>query len=147
VYSLFLCGCNYLRTFPLYSKVYIEHPEKIQIFDESKWVNNPYYEGSDRHKRVSQLKTAVEFYINSHPNTKPEISNAMRNLIIVKGMNKSEALIIAGSPTKKILKNGKEIWLYKKWPDLFSWYYKWGKLKFKDDILFDIEQHCIDIYK
>lgn len=146
ILSLDLMGCNYLRTFPLYSEIYTEHTDKVQLFDERLWMNNQFYQGSDRQKDVSKLKQSVEAYLKSNPNTRPELAEAMRELIFSKGMSPAEVMAVAGKPSSRSLKDNEEVWIYKK-DGLLSWYYRWGKLTFKNNLLVDIEAQHIEIYK
>ena len=143
-----LCGCNYLRTFPLYSEVYVQYYNEIQLFNEKIWVNKLYYKKSDKFKRAEAIKKLVSAYKNENPNVDFVILEAMENFKLVTGMKKLEAEIIAGKPSQKYRnKLGHEVWLYKKWPDVFTWYYKWGKLEFENNMLINIEAQHIDIEK
>jgi len=144
---LLITGCNYLRTFPLESKLYTEHLSEVQIFDESIWHDNLYYENSSKQKSILEIKRKIEIYIQENPNRNKQMIIALKNFTIRKGMNKIEILILAGNPTKKSFKDNNEVWLYKKWPDPFAWYYKWGKLTFSEGVLIDIVAQRIDIYK
>lgn len=146
ILSLNLMGCNYLRTFPLYSEIYTEHADKVQLFDERKWLSNQFYQGSDKQLEVSELKQSVETYLKSNPNTKPKVAEAMRELVFSKGMSQAEVMVVAGKPSSRFFKDNEEIWIYKK-DGLFRWYYGWGKLTFRNTLLADIETQYIKIYK
>jgi hypothetical protein len=131
----------------LKTEIYTEHCKKVQIYNESVWLNNPYYPGSDRQIKASQIRRAVKDYLDSHPDTKSTVSEAMNNFTIITGMTKTEAAIIVGNPSRKRTENDHRIWVYTKDTYPFIWYYKKGKLIFKNDILIDIEIQHIDIYK
>lgn len=142
-----LVGCNHLRAFPLESEVYIRHYDEVQLFDESKWINNPYYIGSDKYKAVESKKELIDEYRSKNPDASIKNLEAMNAFKLVVGMNKEEVEIMAGKPSQKYNDERGEVWVYKRWPDTFAWYYKWGKLKFENDVLVDIEAQQININK
>ena len=145
--AMFL-GCNSLRAFPLQSEVYTKHYDEVQLFDESKWINNPYYKDSEKHRKIEAKKGQIEEYYRKNPDANIKNLEAMRAFKLAKGMNKEEVEIIAGKPSQKHRnKLGHEVWFYRKWPDMFAWYYKWGKLEFEDNVLIDIEAQHVDIEK
>ena len=65
-------------------------------------------------------------------------------LIFQKGMTAEQIILVVGEPRrKKILKGKSEQWVYSgARGGVLQWYYQWGKLKFHDGYLVDIEvQH------
>ena len=148
LFLLLFGGCNYFRTFPLYSEVYTKNYEEIQIFDESKWIDNPYYKGSERYEWADEKKKAIGEYRSKNSNVDAKILKVMGAFKLVVGMSKIEAEIIAGKPTHKSKNElGQDVWIYKRSSDLSSWYYQWGKLRFENDLLIGIEAQHIDIRK
>lgn len=151
-----LVGCasigNHFREFPLYSEVWIEHPEYVYIFEGS---NMDYFlnhlPDSDFTKTYLRIKARISDYINEHKNISSDISVALERLKIKRGMTKEQVILVVGKPTnKKMLKDNSELWIYKgdrhKIGEV-TWYYDWGKLKFQNEVLADIEVKYIKIYK
>lgn len=140
--SLSLVGCNYLREFPLYSEVYVETPDSIRLdyYDDPAWWDYP---------TLSSIRKRVEAYLAANPHVSPDVQAALRALEIRKGMDKSQVLLVVGEPTRKQgLPDGREEWLYKKdVAGTLRWYYHWGKLRFQNGILADIEVQRAKIYK
>jgi len=135
--ALFLTSCNHLRTFPLYSEVYIEHPVSIKI---------NYYEISDY--TTPEMRSAykrVESYLNKNPNTSFSIKTALRALRVEKGMSKEQVRLIIGKPWRKeILDNTSELWIYEKYDEKD---YRFllvlndlSKLKFKNGVLIEYDR-------
>ena len=134
-----VAGCNYLRTFPLYSEVWIEHPEHIKLFED---YNIDYFiqslPDSDVTKTYLSTKAQVSDYLDKHKDLSKDISTALNELKIKKGMTTGQVILVIGEPAKKkISKDGIELWVYNQ-SGIRQWYYKWGKLRFKDGILVKI---------
>lgn len=152
---ILLSGCNYFRTFPLYSEVRIEHPESIQLFDD--YIIGLKEEAIKKGqiaygtKIYSKIKNRITDYLSEHKNISSEIMNALGHFRIIPGINTDEVLLLVGQPTRIIKsKNGGETWVYsgdRSKIEEWDWYYKWGKLKFEGGILKDIEIQSIDIWK
>ena len=131
-------GCNYLRTFPLYSELHVAHPDFIalQYLDDPRWWD---------YATLSSIRQSVADYIISHPNLRPDISESLRHLTIRKGMDTEQVLAVLGPPKKRqTLADAMEIWTYDgRKGGVRSWYYSWGKLQFNRGILMDIEVEYI----
>lgn len=140
--SLSLVGCNYFREFPLYSEVHVETPGSIQLdyYDDPAWWDYP---------TLSSIRKRVDTYLKANLDVSPNVRDSLRELQIKKGMDKEQVLSVIGEPTKKqFLPDGREEWLYR--ADVagtLRWYYRWGKLRFQNGILSDIEVHRAKIYK
>ncbi|MEW6170761.1 MAG: hypothetical protein AB1472_04325 [Candidatus Omnitrophota bacterium] len=153
---LFITGCNYLRTFPLYSEVRVEHPENILLFNDyfANLMEKSIKENRlDLHsvKIYSKLKERILNYLSQKKDINENIILALKEFKVIRGMNTSEVALVLGKPTKKIeLDNNNESWIYlgdRSGVEEWDWYYKWGKAIFQNGILTDIEIQTIDIYK
>jgi outer membrane protein assembly factor BamE (lipoprotein component of BamABCDE complex) len=98
-------GCNYLRTFPLYSEVYVEYPEFIQL---------TYHELSDYSSpELVEAHGRVLGYLKKNPATAWAVAAALKSLRIEKDMSKEQVMLILGSPDKKLVLNeSMESWSY-----------------------------------
>lgn len=133
------CGCG---------RVIGIESDKVQLFNESTWLDTSFYKGSKREVEVSELKRRVENYISTHPQIEPSIAEAMRALTIKKGMRQEQVYVLSGEPYKKIEKaNNEEIWIYKK--DTNS-YYIWNEggasLIFVDGTLIKIKIDKLKVF-
>lgn len=140
---IFLSGCNYLRKFPSYSEVYVEHPDYVQLFRGIK---------AEQIRAISaypKIKQRVLYYLEKVEDIEPEIATGLNALRIQKGMRKGHVFLLTGEPTKKkILRDNKELWIYK--GDRYKkgecdWYYHWAKLMFEHGVLIDIQLKNINI--
>jgi len=129
--ALFLVGCNHLRTFPLYSEVFIEHPEFIKI---NCYENNTYNIPKER-LAWEQIKT----YLDKNTGVSFSIKSALKALRIEKGMNKEQIVLIIGEPdSKEVLNNITEVWRYDEKKDNILRTINWvSQLKFQNNILID----------
>ena len=135
-------GRNYLRTFPLYSEVYVEHPDSIKLkyYDSPDWWD---------YSTLTSIRKQITDYLVKHPNIDTDITHSLKNLSITKGMNTRQVPLVIGEPSKKkILKDNEELWIYTGTSGgVLCWYYEWGKVRFKNRILKDIEVKYIHIHK
>ena len=140
--SLSLVGCNYLREFPLYSEVYVETPDSIRLdyYDDPAWWDYP---------TLSSIRKRVGAYLQANPNISPDMRDSLQGLQIKKGMDKEQVLSVVGEPTKKqVSPDGVEEWLYKSdVAGTLRWYYRWGKLRFQNGVLSEIEVQRMRVYK
>ena len=76
---------------------------------------------------------------------------ALKNSEVILGMDKEQVVLVLGLPTKKgLLDQTTDLWIYEGDRSNIGervWYYKWGKLKFENDVLKDIEVQHINILK
>ena len=149
IFAISLGGCNYLRLYPQYSEIYIQHQEAVRIFDENsrfqkEWVLDPL-----KFRLMQKQKEEIENYINSSAQVPEKIKNALRSFTLMTGMNPGEVELLIGKPS--IIKDRgtvKEKWIYKEKdrPLKYYWFYDWAKLHFKKGILDDIEIKHVKIY-
>ncbi len=96
------------------------------------------------------VKKRIESYCEKYPNLSLDLKTDLCNAIVKKGMNTEQVVVLLGEPThKKRLKETEELWVYsdRVEKDEIQWYYKWGKLRFREDILFDIERQMLEFTK
>jgi hypothetical protein len=136
---LVLSGCNHLRTFPLYSEVYVEHPDFIKL---------SYYEPSGYTDAIPETREAyerIEDYLSKNLDVPFSIRAALRAFRVEKGMNEEQVRLIIGEPRrKKILKDGSELWIYDKkdYRHLLAINFL-SRLKFKNGTLIDYDRNKI----
>jgi len=136
---LMACGCG---------RVTGIESDKVQLFNESTWLETSFYKGSKREAEVSELKRNVENYISTHPQIVPSIAEAMRAVTIKKGMSQEQVYVLAGEPNKKIKKSeNEEIWIYKKDSNsYFIWNEGGARLIFKDGVLTRINFEKLEVF-
>ncbi|MBF0386192.1 MAG: hypothetical protein HQL27_10055 [Candidatus Omnitrophica bacterium] len=146
-----LSGCNYLREFPLYSEVYVEHPPKIQLFTQGLINSFTAYSDTENAKEYFRIKKRISDYLDKNKNLSGDITVALENSEVILGMDKEQVALVLGLPTRKVLHDKTiELWIYEgDRSDIGErvWYYKWGKLKFENGTLKDIEVQHINIAK
>ena len=148
-----LNGCNYLRTFPLYSEVYIEHPQRIQLFTSGLINALAAYpnQNTDNAKEYFRIIKRISDYLHKNNKLNTNVVAALQNIEVILGMDEEQVALVVGWPTKKIpLDNNVDLWIYMGDRSSISeriWYYKWGKLRFENKILKDIEVQHINIAK
>lgn len=130
------------KTFPLASEIFIEHPNSIKLdyYDNPEWWD---------YKNLSKIRERIKDYLERNPDISINIKSVLNALEFEKGMNKEQVLLVTGEPRKrKVLKDGTELWTYSGAKGgILQWYYEWGRLKFKDGILMDIEAQFLTVYK
>lgn len=135
--ALLLSGCNHLRTFPLYSEVYVEHPESIKL---------SYYEVSEYNTpEMLAASKRIEDYLSKNPDTTFSIEGALRALKVEKGMTKEQVVLVIGEPwEKKDLNDMTELWKYKKYDEkdyrFLLTLNDLTELKFRNGILIDYDR-------
>ena len=140
---LILTGCNYLRTFPLYSELYVESPEFIELkyLDDPKWWDYP---------SLSAIRRRIDDYCTTYPDIPAEVAASLRRLTVRKGMNADQIAAVLGQPAKRQrLSPASELWTYddrRIW-GVRRWYYSWGKLRFDDGRLARVDVEYINIHK
>lgn len=144
-------GCNYLRTFPLYSEVYIEQPQKIQLFTPGLINAVSAYPKTENAKVYFRIKERISNYLDKNSNLDANILAALKNSEVILGMSEEQVVLVVGQPTKKISLGGNsDLWIYKgdrSKVDERVWYFKWGKLRFENNILKEIKVQHINISK
>lgn len=141
---ILLIGCTSANSFLLPSEERIEHPDfvKLNFLDDPEWWN---------YSNVLKIKKRVKSYLDSNPDTKSEFKLALQELKIVKGMSKEEVFAVVGEPTKVVRENdGVELLVYEGKTDIddvIGWYSGWGKLRFKNNVLVDIEVRRVEVHK
>ena len=142
LFLLGLTGCNYLRTFPLYSELYIEHRDFIELkhIDDPRWWDYP---------MLASIRQRVEVYCTTHTDVPPDICESLRHLTIRRGMDTEQIVAVLGLPRiRQRLTDVTEVWTYDQSVEgVRRWYYSWGKLRFDRGILVDIEAEYINIHK
>ena len=70
-------GGNYYRVFPLYSEVYIEHPDfiKLDYIDRPEWWDYP---------TLATIRKNINDYLEQNPDIASNISATLKNLSIKK---------------------------------------------------------------
>ncbi|MBM3251720.1 MAG: hypothetical protein FJZ11_02940 [Candidatus Omnitrophica bacterium] len=141
---ILLTGCASANGFLLPSEEHIEHLNSVRLnyLDDPGWWN---------YSNVLKIKERVKSYLDSNPETKNEFKLALQELKIVKGMSKEEVFTVVGKPTKVSRENdGIELLIYEGKTDIddvIGWYSEWGKLRFKNNILVDIEVRLVEVHK
>lgn len=131
-----LTGCNYLRTFPLYSELYIERRDSITLKD----LGDP---------TLASIRQSVEVYCTTHKDVPSDVCESLRQVTIRKGMDMEQVVAVLGLPRERErLTDATEVWTYDQSVEgTRRWYYSWGKLQFDRGILVDIEAEYINIHK
>jgi len=131
---LFLLLVGRFIIWPFIPKPYIEHPNLIRLtyLDDPNWWD---------YKTLSLVRQRVNSYLDQKPNMSPENKKFMEEFSFRKGMNQEQISVIIGAPRKiNTLNDGSSLWVYSGVNGgMLQWYYKWGKLKFSNGILTDIE--------
>jgi len=99
--AFLLNGCNYMRTFPLYSEVSVEHPQRIELFTPGiieVYTGNP---DSDNAKAYFRIKERIASYLNEKEDLRGDVADALKNCEVISGMDKEQVTLVLGLPTKK----------------------------------------------
>lgn len=148
---LLLNGCNYLREFPFYSEVYVDHPPRIQLFTQGLINSFTTNSNTENAKSYFRIKERILDYLDKNRNLSDDIVVALKNSEIIFGMDKEQVVLVLGLPTRKVSADKtSDLWIYEGDRSNIGervWYYKWGKLKFENNILKDIEVQHINIVK
>ena len=149
--ALLFNGCNYLRVFPLYSEVYVDHPQRIQLFTPGLIKSFTGYPDTENAKSYFRIRERISNYLDKNKNLSSDVVVALKNSEVTLGMDKEQVALVLGLPTKKrLLDQTTDLWIYEGDRSNIGervWYYKWGKLKFENDVLKDIEVQHINILK
>ncbi len=141
VMGLLLSGCEYIGAFIVcIPKPYVEHPNEIKLDYnvDPKWWD---------HENLTLIRERIKDYLAKNTDINAEVKSSLENLAFQKGMTKEQVILVIGSPVKKkILKNKIEQWIYSGANGgVLQWYYQWGKLKFYDGRLMDIEVQYVQM--
>jgi hypothetical protein len=141
--SLSSLGCNYFRTFPFPSEIYVEHPDSIKLVYP---MNLP--GASISLVKEWKVRPRVDAYLKEHADLPADVRAALQALEIKKGMEREQVELLVGKPSRRrVRKDGVEVWTYARRKDEPAWYYGWSKLYFRNGTLADIEAQQMRIYK
>jgi len=142
--GLSLSGCNYFRTFPFPSEIYVEHPDSVKLV-----YPMPNMPGTSVSLvKEWRVRPRIEAYLEKHPDLPADVKAALQALEIKKGMDREQVQLLVGKPSRRcVRKDGVEVWTYARRKDEPAWYYGWSKLHFKGGLLSDIEAQQLRIYK
>ncbi|MDD3374357.1 MAG: hypothetical protein PHY73_01365 [Candidatus Omnitrophica bacterium] len=118
----------------------ITFQDDIVINHNRKWIS---YSRTPYH-----VRKRIEEYILANPLIEKSIKESLKELKVQKGMDKEQVKLLVGNPTEiEKLSGSEELWMFKgdrlKKKEL-EWYYQWGKMKFKNDRLFEIELQKVE---
>lgn len=139
-------GCDYLnpRAWNIFpgAKLYSIHEDsvKLEYYDDKQWWNYP---------TLSKVRNRIQEYLMTHDSIDPQIISSMTELRLTKGMDKTQAEVLVGGPTKIIKTiDNREVYHYRGTRNgELPWYYGWAKLTFQDNRIIDIEIEGIKIPK
>lgn len=145
--STFL-GCNYMRMYPTYSEVSVQHRKSVRIYNENDKFFKERILDPKKYKAIQKQKQEIEDYISTKEDLSEDKKKALRNVTLTAGMSGEDVKVMIGEPSK-IKRKGKyiEIWIYKEKdvPVKYYWFHEWAKLHFDSGKLTDIETKHLSV--